>query len=76
VATREVAMSERESQRRSTRSDDDIEETGAEIDAAPAVSERSTELDEDVDAMLDEIDDVLETNAAEFVQGFVQKGGQ
>ncbi|QKD79668.1 MULTISPECIES: ubiquitin-like protein Pup [Actinomyces] len=29
-----------------------------------------------VDAILDEIDSVLETNAAAFVQGFVQKGGQ
>ena len=33
-------------------------------------------LDEDVDAILDEIDDVLETNAEDFVQRFVQKGGQ
>ena len=32
--------------------------------------------DEDVDAILDEIDDVLESNAEEFVKGFVQKGGQ
>ncbi len=29
-----------------------------------------------LDALLDEIDTVLETNAAEFVQGFVQKGGE
>jgi ubiquitin-like protein Pup len=29
-----------------------------------------------VDDILDEIDSVLETNAQEFVQGFVQKGGQ
>ncbi|CAM2769420.1 ubiquitin-like protein Pup [Actinomyces slackii] len=29
-----------------------------------------------VDAILDEIDAVIETNAAAFVQGFVQKGGQ
>ena len=29
-----------------------------------------------VDDILDEIDSVLETNAAAFVQGFVQKGGQ
>ena len=26
--------------------------------------------------LLDEIDSVLETNAAAFVQGFVQKGGE
>ncbi|MDU0349813.1 ubiquitin-like protein Pup [Actinomyces sp. MRS3W] len=29
-----------------------------------------------VDDILDEIDEVLETNAATFVQGFVQKGGE
>ena len=29
-----------------------------------------------VDDVLDEIDAVLEANAAAFVQGFVQKGGQ
>lgn len=29
-----------------------------------------------LDSLLDEIDGVLETNASEFVQGFVQKGGQ
>ena len=31
---------------------------------------------EGIDSLLDEIDGVLETNAEEFVQGFVQKGGQ
>ena len=29
-----------------------------------------------VDEILDEIDSVLETNAAAFVEGFVQKGGE
>jgi ubiquitin-like protein Pup len=29
-----------------------------------------------VDSLLDEIDEVLETNSEEFVRGFVQKGGQ
>lgn len=32
--------------------------------------------DADVDSVLDEIDGVLESNAEEFVKGFVQKGGQ
>lgn len=46
--------------------------------AAPEsdVSERKEALDDDVDAILDEIDDVLEENAEEFVRGFVQKGGE
>lgn len=30
----------------------------------------------DLDSLLDEIDSVLESNAEEFVKGFVQKGGQ
>ena len=30
----------------------------------------------DVDAILDEIDDVLETNAEDFVKSFIQKGGE
>ena len=41
-----------------------------------AVTERKEQLDADVDAILDEIDDVLEENAAEFVSSFVQKGGE
>ena len=31
---------------------------------------------EDVDDLLDEIDEVLELNAEDFVKAFVQKGGQ
>ena len=31
---------------------------------------------EGFDALLDEIDGLLETNAAEYVRSFVQKGGQ
>jgi prokaryotic ubiquitin-like protein Pup len=44
--------------------------------AASDVSERKEQLDEDIDAILDEIDDVLETNAEDFVKSFIQKGGQ
>ncbi len=49
-------------------------------DAAPApagaVTERKEQLDEDIDAILEDIDDVLETNAEDFVKSFIQKGGQ
>lgn len=52
------------------------EDGGPEDDApAPAPGQAQVSGD-DVDAILDEIDDVLETNAEEFVKGFVQKGGQ
>ncbi len=49
-----------------------------EPDAAPppAAGGQAQVKDEDVDAILDEIDEVLESNAEEFVKGFVQKGGQ
>jgi ubiquitin-like protein Pup len=40
------------------------------------VSERKEQLDEDIDAILGEIDDVLETNAEDFVKSFIQKGGE
>ena len=40
------------------------------------VAERKEKLDEDVDAILDEIDEVLEVNAEDFVKSFIQKGGQ
>ncbi|MBQ0926423.1 MULTISPECIES: ubiquitin-like protein Pup [Saccharopolyspora] len=41
-----------------------------------AGQERREKLGEDVDAILDEIDDVLEENAEDFVRAYVQKGGQ
>lgn len=46
---------------------------------APQSSARPTERVRDdaaFDALLDEIDGVLETNAEEYVRSFVQKGGQ
>ena len=43
---------------------------------APAGQERREKLGEDMGAILDEIDDVLEENAEDFVRAYVQKGGQ
>ena len=40
------------------------------------VAERKEQLDEDIDAILDEIDEVLESNAEDFVKSFIQKGGE
>ena len=36
----------------------------------------SKNLTAELDSLLDEIDEVLETNAEEFVKSYVQKGGQ
>jgi len=44
--------------------------------SAAAGQERREKLGEDVDAILDEIDEVLEENAEDFVRAYVQKGGQ
>jgi prokaryotic ubiquitin-like protein Pup len=61
-------------QSRPQRQTEDVEEVEASADSD--VAERHEKLTEDVDAILDEIDDVLETNAEDFVRAFVQKGGQ
>ncbi|MEJ7799149.1 MAG: ubiquitin-like protein Pup [Ilumatobacter sp.] len=45
-------------------------------DAAPATSESGEKLKTEIDDLLDEIDEVLETNAEDFVKSYVQKGGQ
>jgi ubiquitin-like protein Pup len=64
-------MAEREQIRKTTptRTDEEIVE-------APAGSEKGDELKAELDDLLDEIDDVLETNAEEFVKSYVQKGGE
>lgn len=45
-----------------------------EVEETTAATE--TEDDFNVDAILDEIDGVLEENAEEFVKSYVQKGGE
>jgi ubiquitin-like protein Pup len=46
------------------------------VEAAPATTESGDKLKAELDDLLDEIDDVLETNAEDFVKSYVQKGGQ
>jgi len=62
---------ERKSDQSAPESQDDLTASTAGADL-----ERKAALDADVDALLDEIDDVLEVNAEQFVKSFVQKGGQ
>ncbi len=42
----------------------------------PGVSETGEKLKAELDDLLDEIDEVLETNAEDFVKSYIQKGGQ
>jgi len=65
-------MAEREQKQRtpSERTEEVVEETAASSQA------RGEKLKADLDDLLDEIDEVLEDNAEEFVRNYVQKGGQ
>jgi prokaryotic ubiquitin-like protein Pup len=65
-------MAQEQKQPRKSGESEEVAEVHPETD----VAERKEALDDDVDAILDEIDDVLETNAEDFVKSFIQKGGQ
>lgn len=51
-------------------------EKESELRDLPGKSEKGEDLKAELDALLDEIDDVLEENAEEFVKSYVQKGGE
>jgi len=51
-------------------------ETDDVVDDVPATSKKGEELKAELDDLLDEIDEVLEVNAEDFVRSYVQKGGQ
>ncbi|SFC47988.1 prokaryotic ubiquitin-like protein Pup [Nocardioides terrae] len=65
-------MAQEQKQPRKANEESEEVETSSETDLA----ERKESLDADVDDILDEIDDVLETNAEDFVKSFIQKGGE
>lgn len=75
-ADRRVDMATKDTggQKHTNRRAEEVDET----QTAPAeeTQERQEKLSDDVDAILDEIDEVLEENAEEFVRSYVQKGGQ
>jgi ubiquitin-like protein Pup len=64
-------MTEREQIRKTPK-----ESPAVEVDETPGISDQGEKLKAELDDLLDEIDEVLETNAEEFVRSFVQKGGQ
>ncbi|MGY2703525.1 MULTISPECIES: ubiquitin-like protein Pup [unclassified Nocardioides] len=65
-------MAQEQKQPRKSSEADEVVQTAPESD----VAERKEALDSDIDDILDEIDDVLETNAEDFVKSFIQKGGE
>jgi ubiquitin-like protein Pup len=46
------------------------------IEEAPPTAPQGEKLKAELDDLLDEIDEVLEENAEEFVRNYVQKGGE
>jgi ubiquitin-like protein Pup len=64
-------MAEREQKRRQAPA-----RTEEVVEDVPAPTKQGEKLKADIDDLLDEIDEVLEDNAEEFVRSYVQKGGQ
>ncbi len=65
-------MAEREQKKKQAPAKQDAEV----VEDAPVSSEKGDALKAELDDLLDEIDEVLEVNAEEFVKSYVQKGGQ
>jgi ubiquitin-like protein Pup len=61
-------------QSKAQKTSEEVEEVQAE--ESTDVAERQSKLTDDVDAILDEIDEILEVNSEEFVRSYVQKGGE
>jgi ubiquitin-like protein Pup len=47
-----------------------------EVADAPATSDNAEKIKAELDDLLDEIDEVLESNAEDFVKSYIQKGGE
>ena len=65
-------MAEREQKKKAAPAKQDAEV----VEEAPATSEAGEKIKAELDDLLDEIDEVLEVNAKEFVKSYVQKGGE
>ncbi|MCC6225260.1 MAG: ubiquitin-like protein Pup [Microthrixaceae bacterium] len=47
-----------------------------EVDEAPTATAQGDKIKAELDDLLDEIDEVLEANAEDFVKSYIQKGGE
>lgn len=47
-----------------------------EAQASARTRQKSEEIREEADALVDQIDEILEVNAETFVKSFIQKGGE
>jgi ubiquitin-like protein Pup len=65
-------MAERELKKKKTTTTERTDE----VEEVPTSSATGEKLKAELDDLLDEIDEVLEDNAEEFVRNYVQKGGE
>jgi prokaryotic ubiquitin-like protein Pup len=65
-------MAEREQKKKQapTKADEDV------VEDVPTKSETGEKIKGELDDLLDEIDEVLESNSEDFVRSYVQKGGE
>ena len=68
-------MPQEQEQKRTQRKGGGEDKTDADAGQVNA-SSKASELKDEMDGILDEIDSVLEENAEEFVKSYVQKGGE
>ena len=52
------------------------ERASEEVVSSESSSQQGEKLKAELDDLLDEIDDVLESNAEDFVKSYIQKGGE
>jgi len=69
------AEASKQKPKQKSRGDGDGAESGT-GDGPQKMAKKGEELKEEMDALVDEIDAVLEENAEEFVKNYVQRGGQ
>ncbi|MCL4448391.1 MAG: ubiquitin-like protein Pup [Actinobacteria bacterium] len=71
-------MTERELKKRPTAAKqvETTDDTDIDSDGAAAAGAKGQNMKNELDGILDEIDQVIEENAEEFVHNYVQKGGE
>ena len=65
-----------EQKKKETRPNKPAEGDDASSGGSAELTKKGKKIKEDLDNLLDEIDDILEENAEEFVKSYVQRGGQ
>ena len=70
------AMAAESTQKQKSKGGDGGGENAKGGDGAQKLAKKGEKIKEELDALVDEIDEVLEENAEEFVKNYVQRGGE